>query len=1161
MPGGDEVVTGWGDADGWHVAAAGAGTGWAWRPLATLLPGGGVEQRWIGAQCLTGDGRSVVAIAAPWSAQNDDAGRDQGAFAYTIDAHTGVVRPLLQGVSLASFNPGCGAGSTVALTRYLGGEEHTTQVLVADAASGAITDELTTGGEVVQAVPTTAGVVAARGSRIVRFDGAHREHVLATLPGTPYDLRPDATGGVQLLARESTGTSGVWHVGNTGAQRIGDGPLGTVQLFQGRAGHNVLVGAGHVPGPAANLRVAAAGTRAEAASLDGGVFLTGTARGAQSGSGAWMTTRATNGGVIQSGRLPAAPASTAEQRVPRQRDVTAALGPAATTPPNTTNPTCAVPRNDPRYQVPQPNAQQVDWAIQEGVRGLLTGANGRPAGAWNLGLPAYQPSVDFPPPHLAGAPTGTPVPPQVVEAVLAQESNWAQASWHAAPGTPGNPLVASYYGITANRPTLDFDNADCGYGIAQITDGMRKGEQPFPTQAKIAVDYAENIAAGLQILGAKWNSLYSNGITVNGGDPTRLQDWYFAVWAYNSGINPQGSTGNTTGCTPGPSCTDSNGSWGLGWGNNPINPIYPVDRAPFLSTSYADAAHPQWWPYQEKILGWMDVPLLDGGGNESYAGVGRPLAQAGRTSLCGSQNHCNPSTSPYCTLSSNTDPNQWHCWWHWSVTFDCSVQQNVACPAGWFTVSATAAEPASSPPHRQCQGTAGVVVADEPTDLNLVGCPNPPGWNAGGSFTIGSPGMDHPTSLADVDLHQLGAGLGGHLYFSHTLDAHDPTTAPYELVGTWRPPSNLQGFYDVSVYVPDVAAAEQATYTILNSNGHPSVRRRLDQNAYGDQWVSIGQYELEYGFAVQMSNRIEGGAGGDVAWTAVAFRPVYPYVALGDSFTSGEGAPADGSPPPFIPGTDEPYTDKNAFLHGDGCHRSELSYPELFATHSATIGGFDNFVFAACSGDVIADFESQDWEGSQSDIPLRGNGFGSEPAQLDMIPPDAKLVTLTAGGNDAGFAPIVTTCIHMWLTLQDCPSSFPDENQTIDNIEPQLVDLYQQVTARAPNARVVVLDYPQFVAVGTGPGCLLSSADTQWIRDEVTYFDSKVQDAVNAVPGVELVKLEGVFAGHEACTSDAYVTGPPPLGPGANALPFHPNAKGNTAMANALYDQVKNQFP
>src|SRR5690606_828504 len=135
----------------------------------------------------------------------------------------------------------------------------------------------------------------------------------------------------------------------------------------------------------------------------------------------------------------------------------------------------------------------------------------------------------------------------------------------------------------------DFPKADCGYGVGQITDGMTVGSPMMTSEQKtiIALDYAANIAKAVQMLTAKWNELDAAGMHVNNGDPKKIENWFFAVWTYNTGFYSQGATG---------------APWGVGWYNNPINPIYPP-RSMFMSDQ-TDAAHPQDWPYPEKVIGW-----------------------------------------------------------------------------------------------------------------------------------------------------------------------------------------------------------------------------------------------------------------------------------------------------------------------------------------------------------------------------------------------------------------------------------------------------------------------------------------------------------------------------------------------------------------------------
>jgi len=251
---------------------------------------------------------------------------------------------------------------------------------------------------------------------------------------------------------------------------------------------------------------------------------------------------------------------------------------------------CSVPRNDPSMQAMQPKPRQVEWAVDQAVRKVLTVQ--RPANWKGLGMPAYTPQGLFDPGDLDG---GGYIPAQVMLGILAQESNLWQAARFAIPGMTANPLIGNYFGIEyyndtpADDWTIIWSEADCGYGVGQITDGMRLAgkEKPHETalpwneQRAIALDFAANVAKAVQMLTVKWNQTRASGLVIDNGDPSSIENWFFAVWAYNSGFYPQSDAG------------DNNGAWGVGWANNPVNPRYPADRTPFLDYTYADAAHPQ----------------------------------------------------------------------------------------------------------------------------------------------------------------------------------------------------------------------------------------------------------------------------------------------------------------------------------------------------------------------------------------------------------------------------------------------------------------------------------------------------------------------------------------------------------------------------------------
>ena len=905
----DIVVNGWGDHDGYHVAFGSASNGYAWSQVAVLDPDGIDDSSWTGYQCVSGDGRYAAVVVLPASAANTPSLREHGAFAYSISIATGTVRPIATGVSSTYFDPGCGTGDSAVFTAALGENEQTTQVIRADLATGRVEQQVRVNGQFTSPVPTATGVVGVLGDALVSIPPhvagtIHPERTVA-VPGQAYDLRPAANGGVDFLTTSSGAMSAAWQERGGVLRELGTGPREAVRLYLGQDGLVLESGlADLTPGGTASLRaVRTTGLPAGAVSVSlGGDAAIGYRTGRTVNLSAPLVETTATGAV----RTPAAPAAAGAG------PATAVPGfvPAGVTSPvvhvpvstvdagesaglvrdnSAQTPACAVPRLDPHVQVLQPNAARVNWASQMAEQNLLTGGQyARPAGFENMGLAAYDANGDFPAIpllHPAGDSWDT-VPRSVFDAIMAQESNWDQASWHALPGISGDPLVADYYGNGGDSITsIDYADADCGYGVSQVTDGMQAGSTMYAPgdQTKIAVDYEENIAAGLEILEKTWNQLYTDGITDNNADPRYLENWYDAAWAYNTGIEPTGSY-DQSGCTPGPTCTGPDGTWGLGWANNPGNPDYPPNRAPFLQTTYADAAHPGDWPYQERIMGWMASPLLWGGSPDyatpTYHGENDWLQIPPIGIACTpSGNDCAPPAASgnagSCGLA------DYECWWHGSMTWvsDCAA----TCATSSYTVGAGSREPAVTDPHPPtCSVSSGdlpttshggpIIVDDLPAPVNVVGCSQSPNWSSDGTFTYAYGTDSAGDPIGAIDTHQLGAGFGGHILFTHTETGAQPDLIN---TGTWRPSLPKAQYYDVKIHLPATgAAATDVVYQINPGDGVSPWKIRVNQDQGAEVWVDLGTYGLAPGATIVLSNKSSMPAGEyDVAFDAVAFLP------------------------------------------------------------------------------------------------------------------------------------------------------------------------------------------------------------------------------------------------------------------------------------------------
>jgi len=108
------------------------------------------------------------------------------------------------------------------------------------------------------------------------------------------------------------------------------------------------------------------------------------------------------------------------------------------------------------------------------------------------------------------------VPPSMLKSIAWIEAKWQNAS-AAVPWGGVGPTVRSF---------------DCGYGLGQVTTGM-ENETGIPSakQALVGTHMMFNLAEAVRILAEKWNDEFRP--IAGDGNPALLEDWYFAIWAYN----------------------------------------------------------------------------------------------------------------------------------------------------------------------------------------------------------------------------------------------------------------------------------------------------------------------------------------------------------------------------------------------------------------------------------------------------------------------------------------------------------------------------------------------------------------------------------------------------------------------------------------------------
>ncbi len=222
------------------------------------------------------------------------------------------------------------------------------------------------------------------------------------------------------------------------------------------------------------------------------------------------------------------------------------------------------------------------------------------------------------------------------------------------------------------------------------------------------------------------------------------------------------------------------------------------------------------------------------------------------------------------------------------------------------------------------------------------------------------------------------------------------------------------------------------------------------------------------------------------------------YVALGDSYSSGTGT-------------------RSYLKDGTRCERSVYAYPSLIASAR----GYD-LNFRACSGAKIPDVTS---------------------AQLSALGPSTAHVTISVGGNDAGFANVLTTCaLPAWLS--NCYGAVDRAQSYIRGTLPASLDsLYASIHSRAPRATVTVVGYPR---IFNGEDCNLLT----WFSPTEEKRLNETADLMNAIlaaragaAGFSFADPTSRFVGHAVCDSPEWLNGL------SNPITesYHPNRRGQSS--------------
>lgn len=339
------------------------------------------------------------------------------------------------------------------------------------------------------------------------------------------------------------------------------------------------------------------------------------------------------------------------------------------------------------------------------------------------------------------------------------------------------------------------------------------------------------------------------------------------------------------------------------------------------------------------------------------------------------------------------------------------------------------------------------------------------------------------------------------------------------------------------------------------------------------------------------------------------------YVALGDSYSSGEGVV------PFFRDGYDPNTGSQPGNIDNRCHRSTRVYAEAVkpadyykplyvlasgggkpgsgkrvnkygSDQNVRFGNSVHWALLACSEATSLNvLSAHPADGSDPGIPQNvGAGFSEPYTQIDnpALNSDTDLVTLTIGGNDLHFVDVLTFCFHS----PDCTThdfKDPDTGETLplaqylrnkrDELSPHLDSIFAEIHAKSPHAEILLLGYPQlFPATPAEQNCKrlaqhdfprlsvgYSQTEQNYLRQAASELNQTLAARAEASGVATFVPVDSSFAGHEPCTSSGkqneWINGPsasfkqiPPVEDGS----FHPNlagqALGYAAAVNAVLD-------
>ena len=245
------------------------------------------------------------------------------------------------------------------------------------------------------------------------------------------------------------------------------------------------------------------------------------------------------------------------------------------------------------------------------------------------------------------------------------------------------------------------------------------------------------------------------------------------------------------------------------------------------------------------------------------------------------------------------------------------------------------------------------------------------------------------------------------------------------------------------------------------------------------------------------------------------------YVALGSSMAAGPGIRPSAAGAPF------------------GSGRSARNYAHVVA-EELNLDLIDVTFSGATTAHVLADRQR------------------SAQPQIRALDGSEKLVTITIGGNDVGYVPLLMAA-SLPALLRRLPAlrellDRGAREQALDGIGAALHDVGAAVKRRSPRARVIFVDYLTLLPPTGDAAAPLSAEHADLGRVVAARLEEATAAAAQAT-GCDVVR-----AGHASRNHHGWSAAPWAVAAGLplpwRPAPFHPNAAGMRAVAGLILEQI-----